>query len=428
MKLKTIIQKLEKFAFKLGQEKHLLALRDGMVLSMPLILVGSLFLIIKEFPVASYTAFLKSTGIHPILGIAVDSTFGLMGLVAAFGISKRMAEIYKVDGTSSGVIGVASFILLIPRQDGFISTSFFGSKGMFVAIIIGLITGKLFAFFIKKKIVIKMPDSVPPAVLRSFTSVIPGFFIILFFLLMDNLIKFTGFNTFDIVIKIISNPLRGITDSYFGTIFVILLNGFLWMFGIHGGQLVGAIMDPVWYMNTDANRLAYEAGQALPHIVTRPFLNNFAWVGGSGACLGLAFFLFFFAKSGQLKALGKIAFVPDFFSVNEPMLFGIPIVLNPNLVIPFMLAPVVTGTIAYFATYFGLVARTVGILVPWATPPIISGYISTGGSITGPILQIVNIFAAFLVYYPFIKRLDKQIQEKEFEYEKLKLKESENKA
>lgn len=389
-----------------------------MVLSMPLLLVGSLFLIIMAFPLNIWSEFLKSSGLQSVLSNAVDATFGLMGIVSVFGISKKMAEINKVDGTSSGVIGLASFILLIPKENGALKMYHFGTKGIFVAIIVGIITGKLFSYLIRKNIVIKMPDSVPPAVSRSFASVIPGFVIISLFVIIDNLVKITGFNIFDVVLYTIAQPLSGISDSYFGTIFAISLNGFLWMFGIHGGQLVGGIMDPIWYLNTDSNRLAYEAGQTLPHIVTKPFLNNFAWVGGSGACLGLAFYLFFFARSGQLKTLGKIAFVPDFFSVNEPMLFGIPIVLNPNLVIPFMLAPVVTGTIAYFSTYFGLVARTVGIVVPWATPPIISGYISTGGSISGPILQIVNIFVAFLVYYPFIKRLDKQIKEKELEYAK----------
>lgn len=142
-------------------------------------------------------------------------------------------------------------------------------------------------------------------------------------------------------------------------------------------------------------------------------MDNFVWVGGGGATLGLAIFLFFLAKSKQNKALGKLALVPDLFSVNEPILFGFPIVLSLQLAIPFILAPIATGIVSYLAMDFGLVHKTVGILIPWATPPIISGYLSTGGHISGSILQIVNIVITFLVYYPFIKHIDKQMFKEE---------------
>lgn len=178
---------------------------------------------------------------------------------------------------------------------------------------------------------------------------------------------------------------------------------------------MGSIMDPVWLMNTDANRIANQAGQELPFIVTKPFLNSFVFLGGSGAVIGMAIFLFFFSKSKQHRQLGKLAFVPDLFSVNEPMLFGFPIVLSLNLAIPFVITPLITGTIAYYSMYFGIVHKTVGIVIPWATPPIISGYLSTGGHISGSILQIVNIFVSFLIYYPFLKKIDNKKLKEESE-------------
>lgn len=406
MNLKKFIEKFEKFSYKLGQEKHLLALRDGIILAMPLILIGSVFIIIAAFPMVSWENYLDKSGLGNTLWKIVDSTFGIMGIVACFGIAKKMAELYKSDGISSGITAISAYIFLIPSEAGSIKMSYFGSKGLFIGIIIAIITGKLMSYLFNKNIVIRMPESVPPAVSNSFAGFIPGLIVMLLFIVINFLIKLTGFNAFDIILKLIAEPLTGITDSYFGTIFAIGLNSLIWTFGIHGGQLVGSIMDPVWYMNTDANRIAFQLQQDLPHIVTKPFMDSFVWIGGSGACIGLALYLFFLSRSKQLKAIGTVAIAPDIFSVNEPMLFGLPIVLNINLLIPFFLAPIATGSISYFAMYYGLVAKTTGAVIPWATPPIISGYLSTGGSISGPILQVINIVVSFLIYLPFIKKMD----------------------
>lgn len=412
----SLAEKVEVLAYKVGKQKHLLAIRDGMVLAMPLILIGSLFVIVQSFPIEAWDAYLTKTGASTYIGNISNATFGIMGLVAVFGIAKKLADTYKTDGTSAGVIALSSYLMLIPTEEGMISFGFFGSRGLFVAIIVGLITGEIFRIFIQKNIVLKMPDTVPPAVARSFTSLIPGFVIILFFIALDLSIKAIGFSdVFDVMITLLAEPLKYASNTFFGALLAILFNSVVWLFGVHGGQLISSIMDPVWFMNTEANLIAYQAGEELPFIVTKPFLDNFAWVGGSGATLGLAIFLFFFAKSKQNKTLGKLAFVPDWFSVNEPMLFGFPIVLSLQLAIPFIVAPLVTGTISYIAMSIGLVHKTVGIFIPWATPPIISGYLSTGGHISGSILQIINIVVAFLIYYPFVKRIDERMYKEELD-------------
>lgn len=410
----ALLDKVERFSYKIGQQKHIIALRDGMILTMPLILVGSLFVIIQSFPVPAWEEFLVSVGAMDYLGGVITGTFGIMGLVAVFGIAKRLADSYKVDGTSAGVIALASYLMLVPLKEGTMSTGYFGSRGLFVAVVVGLITGELFRFLIQKNIVIKMPDSVPPMVAKSFTSLIPAFAIISTFIGIDLLFKSLGFtDIFQVMLVILAEPLKGASNTLWGALLAILFNSVVWLFGVHGGQLVSSIMDPVWFMNTDANREAWQAGAELPFIVTKPFLDNFAWVGGSGASIGLAIFLFFFAKSKQNKALGKLALVPDIFSVNEPMLFGFPIVLSLDLAIPFILAPLVTGTVSYLAMDLGLVHKTVGIVIPWATPPIISGYLSTGGHISGSILQLVNILISVAIYYPFAKRIDNRMKKEE---------------
>lgn len=410
----ALLDKIERFSYKIGQQKHIIALRDGMILTMPLILVGSLFVIIQSFPVPAWEEFLVSIGAMSYLGGIITGTFGIMGLVAVFGIAKRLADSYKVDGTSAGVVALASYLMLVPLQEGMMSTGYFGSRGLFVAVVVGLMTGELFRILIQKNIVIKMPESVPPMVAKSFTSLIPAFVIISVFIGIDLLFKALGFtDIFQVMLVILAEPLKGASNTLWGALLAILFNSVVWLFGVHGGQLVSSIMDPVWFMNTDANREAFQAGLELPFIVTKPFLDNFAWVGGSGASIGLAIFLFFFAKSQQNKALGKLAIVPDIFSVNEPMLFGFPIVLSLDLAIPFILTPLVTGTVSYLAMDWGLVHKTVGIMIPWATPPIISGYLSTGGHISGSILQIVNILISVAIYYPFAKRIDNRMRKEE---------------
>lgn len=411
-----LLDKIERFSYKIGQQKHIIALRDGMVLTMPLILVGSLFVIIQSFPVPAWEQFLVSIGAMDYLGGVITGTFGIMGLVAVFGIAKRLADSYKTDGTSAGIIALGAYLMLVPLQEGTMSTAYFGSRGLFVALVVGLLTGELFRFLIQKNIVIKMPDSVPPMVAKSFTSLIPALVIISTFIGIDLLVKSTGFtDVFQVAMVILAEPLKGASNTLFGALLAILFNSVVWLFGIHGGQLVSSIMDPVWFMNTDANREAWQAGAELPYIVTKPFLDNFAWVGGSGASIGLAIFLFFLARSKQNKALGKLAFVPDLFSVNEPMLFGFPIVLSLDLAVPFILAPLATGTVSYLAMDWGLVHKTVGVLIPWATPPIISGYLSTGGHISGSILQIVNILISAAIYYPFARRIDNRMRKEEEE-------------
>ena len=414
----SFMDKVERVGYRIGKQKHILAMRDSVFLAMPLILIGSVFVIIQAFPIPAWETFLTETGAMDYLGGVTNATFGIIGLITVFGIAKRLADSYDVDGNGAGVIAIASYLMLIPAVDNQIAFGYLGSRGLFVALLVGMLTGELFRFFVQRNWVIRMPDSVPPAVSRSFSSLIPGFLIILTFIAIDLSVKALGFSDiYQVAIVVLAEPLKLASNSLWGTLLAVLLNSLVWLCGIHGGQLISSVMDPIWLMNTDANRVAWQAGQELPFIVTKPFLDNFAWVGGGGATFGLAIFLFFFVKSRQNKALGKVALVPNFFSVNEPMLFGFPIVLSLHLAIPFIVTPLVTGTVSYLAMYFGLVHKTVGIVIPWATPPIISGYLSTGGHISGSLLQIVNIIISFLIYYPFVKRIDQKMKREEEQHE-----------
>lgn len=180
--------------------------------------------------------------------------------------------------------------------------------------------------------------------------------------------------------------------------------------GIHGTRVVFGVMDSILLPAMDQNRLALEAGQQLPNIVTKQFHDIFInGIGGCGATLGLIIVMFIFAKSKQLKTISKLAIGPAIFNISEPIIFGIPIVLNPIMIIPFILGPMLAGAVTYSAMYFGLVSAPAGIAVPWTTPVVLSGILATNGDIMAGLLQILNIIIVALVYLPFVKIYDKQL-------------------
>ncbi|EUJ41996.1 PTS cellobiose transporter subunit IIC [Brochothrix campestris] len=410
-----LASKLAPLGIKLGTQKHLVAIRDGIVYSMPLVMIGSLFLIISNLPIPGYSEFLNNTSDLMVwFNKIVDGSFGAMGLVASFSIAYSLAHQYKIDGISTGIISLSSFLIVTPNildstDAAGVPLLFLGSRGLFIAMLIGLLSAEIFRWFVKKNIRIKMPDSVPPAVSQSFSALIPGFAIILFFaLIYQALNMFDITNIHDLILIIFNKPLTFLGGTLFGTMIAVSLNSIFWFIGLHGGNIVGSVMGPIWLMNTDDNRIAFQAGKEMPHIFTSTFTDAFVYIGGGGAIFALVFLLFFFSKSKEGKTMGKLSFFPDIFNVGEPAMFGIPIVMKPILFLPFVLAPMANTVIAYIAMSSGLVAKTVGIAIPWTTPPLISGYLATGGDITGSILQVVIIVIDILIYFPFFKMLDNE--------------------
>jgi PTS system cellobiose-specific IIC component len=183
--------------------------------------------------------------------------------------------------------------------------------------------------------------------------------------------------------------------------------------GILGWDIVQSVLNPVWLQMLDENRVAFQAGQEVPHILNTTFFNVFVWMGGSGSIIGLAILLMFFSKSQRNKELGKLGFAPNIFNISEPIMFGLPVVMNPLILIPFTITPIVIYMVSYFAMATGLVAKTAGVLVPWTMPPILGGYLATGGHISGAILQLVCLFISVAIYYPFFKMLDTQYYKEE---------------
>ncbi|MFC7394451.1 PTS cellobiose transporter subunit IIC [Scopulibacillus cellulosilyticus] len=423
---------LEKYmlpiAGKIQGQKHLQSIRDGIILAMPLIIVGSVFLIIANLPIPGFSHFMAS-----IFGdtwskkfsYPIDATFSIMSIIVCFGIGYRLAERYKVDALSSGAIALSAFILSTPQVlmftpegakkalevPGVIPVALMGSQGLFVAMIVALFSTEVYRKIIQKNIVVKMPQGVPPAVSKSFTALVPAFVVLTVVWIVRLILEATSMQDLHHLIdKIITTPLSFLGGSLWGMLIAVLAIQLLWCFGLHGDAIiVDSLMSPIWLALMDQNRQVYMANHHadLPNIICSPFLSIWIEAGGSGLTFGLVLLMIFRARSKQMKQLGKIAVAPSFFNINEPTIFGTPIVMNPVMMIPFILTPIVIVLITYFSMAIGLVAKPSGVLIPWTTPLGISGFLATG-KISGGVIQIINLIISILIYYPFLRLYDKQ--------------------
>ncbi|MGX2969452.1 PTS sugar transporter subunit IIC [Ursidibacter sp. B-7004-1] len=431
-----IEKKLMPIAAKMSANKSLVAIRDGITLSMPLLIIGSLFMIIASFPIPGWEEWLGKIGVAGYLWKGVDGSFSLLGLVSVFGIAYSYSRQEKVDGVASGLIALSSFITVTPYvnravvalanpnvalPDGFavpagVNASYLSAKGVFVAIVIGLISAAMYNWFIKRNIQIKLPDAVPPAVSRSFSAIIPGAVIITMWLIVYGILDANNLpNLHEIAQTVLGGPLGLIGSSVIGVMLIAGLNSIFWFVGIHGGNTVNAIMKPTWIDNLASNVAAYKAGEPLQEIFTTPFMDNFVYIGGGGATIGLVLAIAWYARkkngSKQTKAIAPLTVVPGLFNINEPAMFGLPVVMNVTLFVPFILAPMVNVLVAWAAMSSGLVPLT-RAEASWTMPPILSGFLTTG-SVMGAVLQIVLIIIDIALYLPFFIAVEKHFKKQE---------------
>ena len=418
---KFLNEKLMPVAAKMAANKFLIAVRDGITLAMPLIIIGSLLMVIATgFAIPPLEKWLGDMGIAAYLWKGSDSSFGLIGLVASFGIAHSLTKQYQVDGVPAGIVSLSTFILVTPFVSGEagngIPTTYMAAQGLFVAIILGLINGWVYQWFINHNIQIKMPESVPPAISKSFSAILPGAALLVGWLIVYGVLDAFGLPNLHMLAKtVLGTPLGLLGNNIVGVIILVLCCSSLWFVGLHGGNIVNKIMEPIWLANLGENAEAFRAGEPLKHIFTTPFMDNFVYIGGAGATIGLVLALAWLARrkhaSKQAKTLAPLTVVPGLFNINEPTMFGLPVVLNILLIIPFVLAPIVNLVVAYAAMATGLVPLT--YTAPgWTTPPIISGFLATG-SIRASVLQIVLIVLDILIYLPFIASVEKRFRAEE---------------
>lgn len=410
-KTASIQGKMQKIAGKISSNKYLKAVSDGLVSTIPALIVGAIATLLAGLPVDAYQSFLESTGLKSIINKPYEVTTNVLAIYAVFFIAYHLAGALKTDQRGAGLIALVSFLVLTPIQvvegSNVLPFNFLGAQGLFVAIIVGLLTAKFHAIIEGHGWTIKLPDGVPPTISKSFESLIPGFVIIIFWTVVMALFELTPMGSFhQFIYTFVQAPLNNIGGSFWSVIIITLLIHLFWLFGVHGVLVVLPVIISVWTPLGIENLEAMGSGEPLPHIVSMDFLTAFILIGGSGATLGLACLMAFAAKSKRYKTLGKLTVVPSFFGINEPIIFGTPIILNPYLAVPFILAPLAGAIVSYAVMAIDLFPRVYSIGAPLGTPVIANAFLNGGFMLV--LLQIIVFIITTLIYYPFFRIVDKK--------------------
>lgn len=436
---------LEKYLMgPMGKISQLKVVRSVMAAGMatiPFTIVGSMFLVLNILPdtMKFLKPFFDSTffRISDLYMLANKCTMGILALYFCLVIGYEYTKIFaeeeglNLNPLNGALLSMFAFFMTIPEllfKDGKMSlitqiskdtnivngwniggdgVTRLGTTGIFTAIIMAVIAVRIYRFCVKHNIVIKMPESVPAGVSRSFTALVPAFAVAFIVLLIDGAFIALGTDIF----KVIAVPfsfVSKLTNSWGGILVIYFLISALWIVGIHGANIVTSFLTPIILSNMQLNM----QGANIPF--AGEFQNSFVIMGGSGATLGLTIFIAFLAKSQQLKVLGRAGVVPSLFNINEPMIFGLPIIYNPYLAIPFFLAPMACASTAYWAIKLHIVSPILA-QVPWPSPIGIGAFIGTAGDFRAALLALFNGVLALLIYLPFIKVYDKKLLKEEQE-------------
>ena len=418
-KLIEFIEKGKPFFEKLSRNIYLRAIRDGFIAGMPVILFSSIFILIAYVPNAF--GFFWPKNIEALLMKPYSYSMGILAFLVAGttaksltdSVNRSMPATNQINYLSTLLASMVGLLLLAadPTKDG-ISTGFLGTKGLLTAFLAAFITVTIYKFCVKNEVTIKMPSEVPPNISQVFKDVIPFTLSIVLLYVLEILVRhFIGTGVAEAVGKLFG-PLFSAADGYVGITIIFGAYAFFWFVGIHGPSIVEPAIAVVTYANIDANLNLMRAGQHADKILTSGTQMFIVTMGGTGATLIVPFMFMWLCKSKRNKAIGRASAVPTFFGVNEPILFGAPIVLNPVFFIPFIFAPIVNVWIfKIFIDVLGMNSFTANL--PWTTPGPLGIILGTNLQVLSFILAALLIVVDFIIYYPFIKVYDKQILEEE---------------
>ena len=437
-------------AAKIGSQRHLVAVRDAFIGIMPITMVGSVAVLlnvfVRDLPTEwGMDGFVET--MQPLIGINGKVWFGsiaILALVFVFSLGYNVSKSYDVNPLAGGVVAFSSFIVTLPEVAefslalpgiaadqlgaltamglegaevvneginiaaagwGYIGLSYTGAAGLFTALIIGLISSMIYVQLMKNNVTIKLPDSVPEAVSKAFAAIIPGIVAVYTAAILGYLsVSLLGYSINDLILTYIQQPLLGLSQGLFSVILSVFLIQLFWFFGLHGSNVLAPVMDGVYLPALLANTEAYEIARSakdLPYIWTRVSFDAYTNIGGSGMTLALIIAIFAFSKRKDSRTIASLSAPMGVFNINEPITFGIPIVLNPLYVVPWLIIPPIMATIAYGFTYAGIIPPTF-VAVPWVMPVGILAYLATGGSVLAGLVALLNLFVAFLIWTPFV--------------------------
>lgn len=408
---------LHSFMHRASEQRHLLSIRDGVIAALPLVLVGSVFLLIAQPPVPAWERAIAASAWQARLLMPLKATTGLISIYVAFSVGYSLARRYELDPLAGGLLSAAAFLISIRPQSvapapgakpaSVLPVAWLGSGGLFVAIILAILSVEVMRFLVRRNWTFRLPEGVPLAVARSFASLLPAAAILSICWFFFHVV---ALDPFALMQRLVARPLALASNSLPAVLIIVMLDSVLWLFGIHAVAIMAALQ-PVWLQLITENMEAAALGEALPNIGAREFYIWFIWLGGSGASLCLPF-LFWRARSAALRSVARLGLVPAICNINEPIIFGTPIVMNATLAVPFIGGPALAAAIAWAAFRLNWIARP-HVIVPWTLPAPLGAYLTTGGDPKAILLMAVNLAIVTVFYWPFVRAYDRRLAEKE---------------
>ena len=443
-------------AAKVGNQRHLIAIRDGFIAIMPVTMVGSIAVLLNVFfrdlPNEWFgegNSFVSA--MEPLININGNVYFGsitVLGIAFTISLGYHLAKSYDVNPIAGAVIafsavitcmnqsavfdyilpgvaessvgalkdaglnvvantsdGAANVVLQGVSEWGYMGQAFTGSSGLFTCLIVGLLSTMIYVKLMQKKVTIKLPDSVPPAVSNAFAAIIPGIIAIYTFGIVTQIsVMTTGLYPNDLIIEWIQKPLLGLSQGIFSVILVMFLIQLFWFFGLHGDNILAPITEGVYTPALLANLEVWNnthSVEQMEYIWTRGSINAYAMAGGSGMTLALLIAIFIFSKREDQRAIAKLAAPMGIFEINEPVIFGVPIVLNPVYLIPWLLSAPICSVIAYLFTAAGIIPP-VFIQVPWVMPVGFYAFFATGGNFLAALVSLLCLAVSVVIWTPFV--------------------------
>lgn len=408
-----IEDKLVPLSTGFAQNAYIRCIGSGSQSLMAIIMLGAIFNLFNSIAWEPYKNLITMLGISDFLTIVYNASMNFMGLFMVFCVAFQGAKIWDHAELSfnNGLLALMCYLILIPygadeAGNTIIQLDYLGSHGVFLAFIVGILVTKVNILIVEKKITIQMPEGVPENVTQSFIALIPGAVAAILCGILRGLFLLTPWgNILDAVYAILQTPLANITGSLPGFIIMLLLAQVLWFFGVHGSYTVLAILYPIWFTYLSDNMAAAAAGEVVPHM-WNVSMYDFACNGGCGCTLGLVIIMFFTARSQRYKTFAKIVFPCGIFNINEPLVYGMPLMMNFTFIIPFIVTPILSLLIAYGAIALGLMPVPTGIIGMNAMPIFIYGVIQ--GSWRIGVYQIITTVLSCVIWYPFFKAADEQ--------------------
>lgn len=418
----TIERALLPVAGKMGSNRYLTAIRDGFIAITPITIIGSFFYLINVVILGDNGLTMKlfnnpCKDLQQLGAAIIPATMSMMGLLVTFTIAKSLAAHYKMDTSIVPAVAVVTLFVLMPIKfdDGlkveFVNTFYTGAAALFLAFICAFGSVELIRFLSAQKwLRIKMPEGVPTNVSNAFSNLLPVIITIILFGLVRVLTNIVGTPLNNLVFDLIQVPFGNIVTSPIGIIVIYFFYMLLWGFGIHTAFIFSPILTPVYLSNITANATAIAAGHQATNVMTQSFIDMTTQIGGAGNMLALIVAIFIVSKRADYKEIAKIGLVPAIFNISEPIMFGLPVVMNPILIIPMILSTFAGLGIGALATVTGFMRATY-VVTTSVLPAGLLGFIGTGGSIGSIIVTAVIFAASVAIYCPFIIVLNKSSKE-----------------